>query len=341
MDEKKEFKCNVCNKFYKNYKSLWKHNYVYHKKEDIQKKIINGKIKKKFICDKCDKTFNNLEKIKEHVKNDCRPSIKSNNVYTFKTDTFGKNKYEKFKGGDIYIIQTEFNLKGFYKIGISTNIYKRLAQYRCGAVLEPKLHYYYPCKNIKETDKKLKEKLKKFNIKREIYKADNIDELRNLIKEIQKDSNSSELEIIPENKQCDIKGCDYCNLYFTNNQDLLNHIIINHKEQVATDVVVENVVENVVKNVVKNNVCKKCNKSLSDRISRWKHEKICMVKDLEKENNEIKKELLEIKNKEALRDKEMLEYKKEMEKMKDIIQKSLKIHPPVFAENQSDSFGVG
>jgi hypothetical protein len=88
-----------------------------------------------------------------------------------------------------------------------------------------------------------------------------------------------------------------------------------------------NVVKNVVENVVKNNICKNCNKSLSDRISRWKHEKICIQKNLEKENNEIKKELLEIKNKEALRDKEMLEYKKEIEKMKDIIQKSLKIHP--------------
>jgi thiol-disulfide isomerase/thioredoxin len=73
-----------------------------------------------------------------------------------------------------------------------------------------------PCKNIKETDKKLKEKLKKFNVKREIYKADSIDDLRNAIKEVQKESDSLELEIVPESKECDVIGCNYCNIYFTN-----------------------------------------------------------------------------------------------------------------------------
>jgi hypothetical protein len=212
MEKKKEYKCDKCDKTYKNYKSHWKHNYTFHK-EDKEEKII--KPKKRFICDKCNKNFCNLELIQEHCKNDCRPSIKSNNIYTFKTDTLGKIKYKNFSGGDIYIIQTEFNLKGFYKIGISTDLYKRLRQYRCGSVLEPKLHYYYPCKNIKETDKKLKEKLKKFNVKREIYKADSIDDLRNAIKEVQKESDSLELEIVPESKECDVIGCDYCEIYFT------------------------------------------------------------------------------------------------------------------------------
>ena len=31
MEQEKEFKCEQCNKFYKNYKSLWKHKYIYHK----------------------------------------------------------------------------------------------------------------------------------------------------------------------------------------------------------------------------------------------------------------------------------------------------------------------
>jgi len=222
--------CKQCDKKYSSYKSLWFHNYKYHKK-NTEEKIINQKEAQdtNCICDKCDKTFKNLDDIKNHLENDCRPSIKSNNIYTFKTDTLGKYKYKNFKGGDIYIVQTEFNLKGFYKIGISTDLYKRLGQYRCGNLLEPKLHYYYPCKNIKETDKLLKNKLQKFNIKREIYKADNIDELRNAIKEVQKASKSLELEIIPENKECDIISCNHCNLYFTNKQDLLLHQQTNHK----------------------------------------------------------------------------------------------------------------
>ena len=108
MEKKKEYKCDKCYKIYKNYKSHWKHNYTFHK-EDKEEKII--KPKKRFICDKCNKNFCNLELIQEHCKNDCRPSIKSNNIYTFKTDTLGKIKYNNYRGGDIYIIQTEFNLK--------------------------------------------------------------------------------------------------------------------------------------------------------------------------------------------------------------------------------------
>jgi protein-arginine kinase activator protein McsA len=131
--------CKQCDKKYSSYKSLWFHNYKYHKEEKVKNLEKEIKIEKhdikKFICDKCNKNFNSLDDISNHSKNDCRPSIKSNNVYKFKTDTFGKNKYKNFKGGDVYIIQTEFNLKGFYKIGVSTDLYNRLSQYRCGNLL--------------------------------------------------------------------------------------------------------------------------------------------------------------------------------------------------------------
>jgi hypothetical protein len=119
--------------------------------------------------------------------------------------------------------------------------------------------------------------------------------------------------------------CINCNKFYASYKSLWLHKYKYHKIPVVENVVVKNnVVKNVVENVVKNNICKKCNKHLADRISRWKHEKICTQKNLEKENKEIKKELLEIKNE---KDKEILELRKEMEKMKDIIQKSLKIHP--------------
>ena len=32
--EKNKYICIHCDKIYKNYKSLWKHNYIYHKSED-------------------------------------------------------------------------------------------------------------------------------------------------------------------------------------------------------------------------------------------------------------------------------------------------------------------
>jgi len=105
--------------------------------------------------------------------------------------------------------------------------------------------------------------------------------------------------------------CKICNKKYKNYKSLWKHNYTFHKVKVVKDVVVEDksVVENVVnvvKKVVKNNICKKCNKQLSDRVSRWKHEKICIEDD---KNTEIE------------------ELKAEMERLRDIIQKSLKIHP--------------
>ena len=52
-----------------------------------EKLKIKEKEEKKFICDKCNQNFNNLKSIKNHLHNDCRPSIKSNNIYTFPKTT--------------------------------------------------------------------------------------------------------------------------------------------------------------------------------------------------------------------------------------------------------------
>jgi len=136
--------------------------------------------------------------------------------------------------------------------------------------------------------------------------------------------------------------CKYCDKVYSSYQSRCNHTRKFHKKDVVENVViiqndvVKNVVENVVENTttkIKKNICKKCNKELSDRISRWKHEKICN-KDLdiidEIKNNKIEKieeENIEIKLKNEKIEKEMLEYKKEMEKLKEMLQKALKIHP--------------
>jgi len=311
------FICKHCNKEYSTQSSRSNHIKIYHKKEYEENK--------KFICDKCNKNFCNLELIKEHCINDCRPSIKSNNIYTFKTDTLGKIKYKDFNGGDIYIIQTEFQLKGFYKIGITTDLYKRLGQYRCGSVLEPKLHYYYPCKNIKKIDKILKDKLQNFNVKREIYKADSIDDLRNAIKEVQKESDSLDLEIIPESKECEITGCPYCDIYFTNKQDLDLHKNKNHpiefkleinkdKEEIVIKAKKSKKKYNFDINNEKDINCKKCNKIFTNRQTRWRHEKECNNKKITIDDYDIKVQKLEKKT-------ETLE--KELEKIKKLFYEKL------------------
>ena len=74
-----EYNCTICVKKYKSYKSLWKHNYIYHKKEDIQtiqpnihnthseniqniQKNIHNK------CIKCDKILSNYYSKWRHEK---------------------------------------------------------------------------------------------------------------------------------------------------------------------------------------------------------------------------------------------------------------------------------
>jgi hypothetical protein len=124
--------------------------------------------------------------------------------------------------------------------------------------------------------------------------------------------------------------CLECKKNYASYKSLWNHNSKFHKVEVVENVVkVENnVVNDVVKNVVENikkNKCKNCNKELSDRISRWRHEKTCdnnITKDdkidlVLKENLIMKKQIKEIEK----------NSQKEIEKLKDLLQKSLKIHP--------------
>jgi hypothetical protein len=283
-------KCKFCNKDFASYSSRSNHVKKYHDEQVSNKKDNEEKIKIK--CDKCNFICISLEKLKEHNDTNCRPSVNSNNIYTFKANTLGKNKYKGMNGGDIYIIQTEFNLKGYYKIGISTNLYKRLQNYRCGSVLEPKLHYYYPCKNIRNADKILKEKLKKYNIKREIYKTDNLNEIRNIIKSIQEKMISEEIEIEPEIKECDILACELCELHFTNKLDLHIHLNESHKQYIQSKKD-----EFLFSPHLKMYKCKFCSNEYKHKQSKYNHEKKC---NTSKNNNsdeiiEMKKQIEELK----------------------------------------------
>ena len=142
-----EFLCKKCNKQYKNKSGLWKHNTKYHNeiKKTNKKSIENQETQEnKYKCNICNISFHKIEGLDIHIKTVCQPNINHNNVFTFKIGTFGKNKYKEFNGGDIYIIQTEFNLKHYYKIGVTINLYNRMKDYRCGAVLEPRIHCFFP-----------------------------------------------------------------------------------------------------------------------------------------------------------------------------------------------------
>jgi hypothetical protein len=318
-----DYICKICNKSYKNRSGLWKHmkKCNYEKIEDSNEntKIIknlseNTKIIKnkdnKYKCKNCIKYFNTLQELDKHVKTKCVPCVLHNNVFTFKIDTFGKNKYSKDNGGDIYIIQTDFSLKHYYKIGITTNLYNRMKDYRCGAVLEPRIHCYFPIKNIKQADNLLKIKLQKYNIKREIYKCENLNEIKQIIKLLQKELKSKELEVIPEIKECNICECEYCEEVFTNNYELTLHLNT-----------CENLPFEYNKKKTKQYICNKCNKNFKFKQGKWKHEQKCNFIESKinyRQENEILKEKLEKQSEEIKEVKSML---------MDLMNKNAKIHP--------------
>jgi len=81
--EEKVYKCNICKKIYKNYKSLWKHNYIYHKKgsqKNCQKNQVNVKNSQnnfntniiieddKIRCSICNKEYNSRQAKWYHEK---------------------------------------------------------------------------------------------------------------------------------------------------------------------------------------------------------------------------------------------------------------------------------
>jgi hypothetical protein len=136
--------------------------------------------------------------------------------------------------------------------------------------------------------------------------------------------------------------CEICSKIYKNYKSLWKHTHIYHKVKNIQNIQkIENNIQNNIQKSIHNN-CNNCNKILSNYFSRWRHEKICCKKNLEEENKEIKKELLEIKNKEVLRDKENIEIRKEMEKLKNLLQKSLKIHPKTLQKinNQLNNNGT-
>jgi hypothetical protein len=287
-------------------------------------KIIKNK-DNKYKCKNCIKYFNTLQELDKHVKTKCVPCVLHNNVFTFKIDTFGKNKYSKDNGGDIYIIQTDFSLKHYYKIGITTNLYNRMKDYRCGAVLEPRIHCYFPIKNIKQADNLLKIKLQKYNIKREIYKCENLNEIKQIIKLLQKELNSKELEVIPEIKECNICECEYCKEVFTNNYELTLHL---------------NTCENLPKVTISNNpkvtisspckpdglTCKYCSKVFKFKQGRWRHEQNC---DLINKDDYSKDEIINLLKQTIDEQKKMFE--EQIIEMKnqliETMNKKCKVHP--------------
>ena len=212
----------------------------------------------KYECEFCNIKFKKIDKLDKHLKKECNMLISFNNIYDFNINTFGKKIYGN-NGGEIYIIQTDQSNKNYFKIGITSNIIRRLKEYRCGSILEPRLYYYYPCKNIRKVDKVMKNKLKKYRIKREIYKAD-LNDLRVLIKEIQ-NINSEILEYKPIIKKVNLSECKFCNKLFES--ESLKKIKIKFVGIVEKHLLLINQNGDMRKNFVKRKIKKKIKKKIN------------------------------------------------------------------------------
>ena len=175
-----------------------------------------------YYCKTCKKRFKKKSYLDVHLKKYCKMNINFNNIYKFKKSDFGKKKYG-CDGGDIYIIQTDHNFNDIFKIGKTTNLYNRLKDYRCGAVIEPRLYFYYPFKNIKKADNDIKSLLSKFIVKREIFKCD-IKELRKIILKYQKKVDNCNIENEPMIKETDLSECEHCDKLFYSKKEMFVHL---------------------------------------------------------------------------------------------------------------------
>jgi hypothetical protein len=116
--------------------------------------------------------------------------------------------------------------------------------------------------------------------------------------------------------------CKYCNKEYSSQSSRSNHIKKYHSEicQQNIDKCQKNVNKILTHNIEEDNKlkCNKCKKLFKSRQGKWVHEKKCNDNSIEiiNKNEKIEKQNIEI-----------IEIKKEMEKLKNMLQQALKIHP--------------
>jgi hypothetical protein len=88
-------KCNLCNKLYSSYKSLWNHTKIFHKTRDnidvVCQPNVNCLKKPKIICEICNKEFNTRQSKSKHKKK-CK-EINNNKIEQLE----GKNKIKQLE----------------------------------------------------------------------------------------------------------------------------------------------------------------------------------------------------------------------------------------------------
>jgi len=133
--------------------------------------------------------------------------------------------------------------------------------------------------------------------------------------------------------------CKKCDKEYSSYKSLWRHDALKHKVNIVQNVSnISDDVSNDVSNVSNLSIfkCVVCNEIFKSRTTKWRHEKIC-----DKSENINKPKTKEEKKIEKI-EKEMLEYKKEVEVLKNQLQKALKIHPKTLNKinNQLNNHGT-
>ena len=82
MNNDGTYRCEICNKLYASYKSLWNHNKKYHNHLDNHDNHLDNHSEdkqKKYICSKCNKEFSYFQNRWRHEKN-CKNIITNNTI---------------------------------------------------------------------------------------------------------------------------------------------------------------------------------------------------------------------------------------------------------------------
>jgi len=92
-----EYMCNNCNKNYSSYKSLWFHNYKFHKHNvNTENNNVNINVNTKNICKHCNKEFNTRQSKSRHELHYCKEkNIIKENINNFDKEEFKNSILEE------------------------------------------------------------------------------------------------------------------------------------------------------------------------------------------------------------------------------------------------------
>jgi hypothetical protein len=260
-------KCEQC-QYHTNKKSNLNRHIKIHKEKIVDIPPTNPneiiKVNNRYKCNHCNNLFDSIKDIEIHVKLDCKYDLRYNDFYILNDNKLGKNIFKNCENaGDVYIVQTDFSTDNVFKIGITTRLNRRIKEYRTGCNYEPKLHCYFPCKNIYNADKLLKNNLQQYNVKREIYKG-NIEDLKlSILNTLNNINDNNAICYRPNVKINEICECVQCSRVFFTKPDLIEHNKNNHI---------------FVKVLYDKHTCQYCKKIYSDSSSLSRHKKICQSK---------------------------------------------------------------